>query len=328
MVNRRHAMIRVSLEDMIHAKSWMDLGDCNYEIDHDDDDSIPESGVVYCNIEHIHKFFAKCERTTNKYVVISGFSDYGVAYQEEYPVAMDMIKTLSQQAVIGQLIPNLGYGDLSIPSRCDIEKCNIRHKYSVRCYGYTFSTFAKIPDNVVKWFTVNPLIEEDKIQGIPLGVGKDAARDIFETKTYDVDDKINIAYVNWQDHTLERSQVKQAFIDFDPHWATIVLEPKDYRDYLDELSKHIMGVCPAGNGTDCYRTLESIYLGCIPIVKRSPTINYLDGLPLLIVDNWNEISQASLKEKYSEIITSSEYSLDKSKLSYWKKQIEETRKLL
>ena len=159
-------------------------------------------------------------------------------------------------------------------------------------------------------------------------MGQDAPRDIFETKTYDVDDKINIAYVNWQNHTLERSRIKQAFIDFDPYWATIVLEPKDYRDYLDELSKHVLVMCPAGNGTDCYRILESIYLGCIPIVKCSPTADYLKGLPLLIVDDWNEISQAFLKEKYAAIITDSKYSLDKSKLSYWKKQIEETRKLL
>ena len=68
----------------------MNLGDCNYEIDHDDD-SIPDSGVVYCNIEHIDKFFEKCNRTDNKYVVVSAFSDYGVAIQEEYPVAEDKI---------------------------------------------------------------------------------------------------------------------------------------------------------------------------------------------------------------------------------------------
>ena len=318
-------MIKIKPEDMIHVKSWMDLGDCNYEIDYDDDDSIQESGVIYCNIEHIHKLFKKCERTSNRYVVISGFSDYGVAYQEEYPVAMDMVKWLS---FIEPAIPSIGYDDLDIPARCDIEKCSIDHKYSVRCYSYTFSTFDKIPDNVVKWFTVNPLLEDSKIQGIPLGVGQGAPRDIFETNIYDIDNKTNIAYVNWQDHTLERSRIKQAFVDFDPHWATIVLEPKNYRDYLDELSKHVLVMCPAGNGTDCYRILESIYLGCIPIVKRSPTINYLDGLPLLVVDDWNEISQAFLKEKYTEIITGSEYSLDKSKLSYWKKQIEETRKLL
>ena len=318
-------MIKVKLEDMINVKSWMDLGDCNYEIDHDDEDSIPDSGVVYCNIEHIHKLFAKCERTDNKYIVISGFSDYGVAYQEEHPVGMDMLKWIS---FINHLIPDIEYNDLTIPTRCDVEKCNIDHKYSVRCYAHTFSTFEKIPENVVKWFTVNPLIEEDRIQGIPLGIGKDASCDIFETKTYDIDDKINIAYVNWQDHTLERSQIKQAFLDFNPYWATIVLETKDYKDYLDDLSKHILVMCPAGNGTDCYRILESIYLGCIPIVKRSPVSNYLEGLPMLVVDDWDEISQAFLKDKYAEIITSSEYSLNKAKLSYWKDQIQRARKLL
>jgi len=309
---------------MIHVKSWMDLGDCNYEHDHDDD-SIPDSGVVYCNIEHIHKFFKKCEQTDNRYIVISGFSDYGVAYQEEYPVAADMITWL---AVLKDQIPTIGYKDIHIPTRCDREKCNIEDKYSVRCYSHTFSTFDKIPDNVVKWFTVNPLIEEDRIQGIPLGVGKDAPRDIFETKAYDVDDKINIAYVNWKDHTLERGLIKQAFLDFNPHWATIVLEPKSYRDYLDDLSKHIMVVCPAGNGTDCYRVLEALYLGCIPIVKRSPVTNYMDGLPMLVIDDWNEVSQAFLQKEYAKTIIDKTHSLDKIRLSYWKNQIEESRKLL
>ena len=79
--------------EIINVKSWMSLGDSNYEIDHDDD-SIPESGVVYCNIEHIHKFFEKCHDTNNRYIVISAFSDYGVALQEEHPVPADMIKWL------------------------------------------------------------------------------------------------------------------------------------------------------------------------------------------------------------------------------------------
>ena len=90
-------------EDIINVKSWMDLGDCNYEIDHDDD-SIPESGVVYCNIEHIHKFFAKCENTDNEYIVVSGFSDYGFARQKEHPVWADMKKTLTMMVFNQQLL--------------------------------------------------------------------------------------------------------------------------------------------------------------------------------------------------------------------------------
>ena len=38
-------------EDIINVKSWFDVGDCNYEHDHKDE-TIPESGIVYCNIEH------------------------------------------------------------------------------------------------------------------------------------------------------------------------------------------------------------------------------------------------------------------------------------
>ena len=105
----------------------MELGDCNYEIDHDDD-SIPESGVVYCNIEHIHKFFNKCSQTNNKYIVVSAFSDYGVALQREHPVPLDMLKFIP---FLESQILDLGYNALQIPPRCEVERCDISHKYSV-----------------------------------------------------------------------------------------------------------------------------------------------------------------------------------------------------
>ena len=314
-------------EEIIHVKSWMDLGDCNYEIDHDDD-SIPESGVVYCNIEHIHKFFEKCGRTDNKYIVISGFSDYGVALQKEHPVANDMIKWLP---FIENEIPNIGYSPLIIPTRCEVEKCKIEDKYSVKCYSNTYSTFSSIPNNIIKWFTVNPMIKDDRIVNIPLGVGKDAPSEIVEACLSESDllknsasDRVKMAYINWQDHTIERIRLKNALIRLDPAWGTIVREPKEYKDYLTDLMNHAFAICPEGNGVDCYRILECIYCGTIPIVTKKIAYQYLEGLPHVAIENWNDLSYEFLKSELDRI-EKTEYNLDKCKLSYWKKQIEDER---
>ena len=84
-------MSLVDKSDTINCKSWMDIADCNYEYDYPEDNDIPPSGVVYCNIEHVTKLFEKCKRTNNKYVVVSGFSDFGLAYQKEHPTGASSV---------------------------------------------------------------------------------------------------------------------------------------------------------------------------------------------------------------------------------------------
>jgi hypothetical protein len=55
---------------------------------------------------------------------------------------------------------------------------------------------------------------------------------------------------------------------------------------LVERSKFV--VSPPGNGYDCHRTWEAIYLGAVPIVLKEywPFQKY--RLPVLVVDTWEE----------------------------------------
>ena len=312
-------------EDIINVKSWFDLGDCNYEHDHKDD-SIPDSGVVYCNIEHIHKFFKKCESTVNNYVVVSGFSDYGVAYQQQHPVGVDMLKWIP---FVEHMIPELGYNPLVIPPRCDTDNCDLNDTYSVKCYSHTMSTFKGIPSNVTKWFLVNSMLSQDRIQGIPLGIGKDATDDILGTNQYELSHTDNWVYVNWQNYTLERKYLKSFFLSNGFDWVTYVEEPKEFKEYLDELSRHVYAICPPGNGLDCYRILECIYVGTIPIVFNSPCMDYLKDLPILIIDNFDELNIENLKSQYESISQKMQDSgVDKAKFSYWKNEISQAARAL
>jgi hypothetical protein len=299
----------------------MGIADCNYEYDYPGVDDIPPSGIVYCNIEHITKFFDKCKRAPHhKYVVVSGFSDFGLAYQKEHPVAMDMLKWLP---FIESEIPSIEYKALNIGPRCDVEKCNIRDRYSIKCHSFTMETFDKIPDNVIKWFVVNPLLMKNKLQGIPIGVGKDSADAISNTPDAI---KTNWLYVNWQNYTTDRMHIKKFFINNGWDWVTAHENPDvPYEEYLSELSRHRFVACPPGNGVDCYRILESIYLGAIPIVEDSPTMRYLDGLPILKIRSWGVVNSLDwLQRKYDEIssrLPPVAPTLDKAKLSYWTKII-------
>lgn len=58
---------------------------------------------------------------------------------------------------------------------------------------------------------------------------------------------------------------------------------------------------PRGNGEDCHRFYEAIYLDSIPIVKRTNTAfdKLYNVFPCLIVDNWSEVTEELLlKNKY------------------------------
>ena len=95
---------------------------------------------------------------------------------------------------------------------------------------------------------------------------------------------------------------------------SIIRTWKKHKDYAFELS-------PSGNGLDCHRTYEALILKTIPIV-RTNTLDpiYLEhDLPVVIVNEWDEVTKDNLEkwhEKYKKYFTDE---LDKKmRINYWK----------
>jgi len=57
----------------------------------------------------------------------------------------------------------------------------------------------------------------------------------------------------------------------------------------------------AGNGLDCHRTWELLYLGNIVITKTSSLDHLYDGLPVVVVQEWNEVKDQKNLEKWLQI---------------------------
>ena len=90
------------------------------------------------------------------------------------------------------------------------------------------------------------------------------------------------------------------------------------------LSRYAFVASPPGNGLDCHRTWEAMYLRCIPIVKRSfMTDEYeKNGLPIWVVDSYDELSQydeETLKSKYLELAP--RFNSDLLWFNYWRELI-------
>ena len=82
-------------------------------------------------------------------------------------------------------------------------------------------------------------------------------------------------------------------------------------------------VSPLGNGVDCGRVWQAIYLGSIPIIPRHLNINFYLDLPILVYDDLSDITEDFLIDQYDKILNTS--SLDKSTMSYWARRFREEK---
>ncbi len=69
----------------------------------------------------------------------------------------------------------------------------------------------------------------------------------------------------------------------------VVREPITPRRYRNLVLRSRFVVSPPGNGPDCHRTWEAMYLGAIPVVKKSSWPFRHLQLPVIQVENWQEL---------------------------------------
>jgi len=96
--------------------------------------------------------------------------------------------------------------------------------------------------------------------------------------------------------------------------------------YLEYLASSFFCISPVGNGVDCHRTWEAIYLGCIPVLlKGTLSKELIRQLPILEVCDWRDVLQISkddLMEQYKDIIKKSQ---QMAYFDYWSAQIKDAK---
>jgi hypothetical protein len=100
-------------------------------------------------------------------------------------------------------------------------------------------------------------------------------------------------------------------------WATITDE-LSFEDYIKEMADHKFTISPEGNGYDCFRTWECLYCGRYPVVKRRVfTEEFSKHLPIVVIDNWSDVTEEFLNNKYEEF-QSRTWNYDLLSKEYWK----------
>lgn len=184
-------------------------------------------------------------------------------------------------------------------------------------------------DKIIAWFAVNvDWINHPKLFHVPLGFANAAWEWGNKKVLHEVEEKINkgllqrdkLLYMNFNKSTNVplRSAVYDIFAN--KRFCTKA-KPKPFRSYLHELAHYKFIVSPHGNGLDCHRTWEAILVGCIPIVKTSTLDPLYNDLPVLIVNDWEDVTEDLLNRKYIEF-SQKPYDFRKLTINYWVEKIQ------
>lgn len=191
----------------------------------------------------------------------------------------------------------------------------IRHPYRLLTHNGDYSLpsehEARLEDpKLLHWYTTNLTCRHPNASAIPIGIlnqraNSDNHRDLTELMARP-SSKVDKAYLNFHiggptekaEYRAHRQAIHDRFAACS--WITNASRVPP-RQYLEEMARHRFIISPPGHGPDCYRHWEAMYLGSIPVVERSVSMNCFADFPIILVDNWDQVTPEFLNGKAGEI---------------------------
>lgn len=183
----------------------------------------------------------------------------------------------------------------------------------------------KKPPIISSWYATNLMSNYKNIYPLPLGIAND-----YSPKNLIQEDFINLSdfkqnkelklYVNFNEQTnlKHRGNLKNSLRPYE--WTKIQDHEISLQEYKKNLVQYQFILCPWGNGIDTHRIWEALYSGSTPVVKYHHTYKPLKELPVIFVDEYDQITEEFLNEEYKKII-SKQTSLDFLNIDYWLKKM-------
>jgi hypothetical protein len=144
-------------------------------------------------------------------------------------------------------------------------------------------------DNLITWYAQNVDVIHPKLKSIPIGIANKkwihGNTKILNKVINEKNKKNNLIYTNFTINT-NRTERNVCLTEISK-WGLNLSQNVDFENYLRELSKSFFVISPNGNGVDCHKTWESLYLKTIPIVTESTNINFYQHLPIIVIKDWS-----------------------------------------
>lgn len=180
---------------------------------------------------------------------------------------------------------------------------------------------------LIAWFGIN--VENfihNKLHPIPIGitnrynsVGGDLGLIQQMEDKLSTYRKKHLLYLNFSLNSYPKERYK-VYNLFKSKKFCLVRDNLSYRNYYTDIAESKFVLSPRGNGLDCHRTWEALYLNAIPVVRTSSIDSLYNDLPVLIVKQWEELNEKSLNQKYKQLSITKNRK-EKLKADYWYNKI-------
>ena len=166
--------------------------------------------------------------------------------------------------------------------------------------------------NLVHWYAQNLAYAHPQISPLPIGIanpkwthGND---NTFDKIRLEKNSKKELVYSNFNVATnpVERqyclSQIDKCVSTSYPQYTDLKAQNEffanTHENYLRDMSQTYFVISPNGNGIDCHKTWEALYMNSIPIVTRSEMTDRFKemGIPLIVLDDWSKYRNLDLSE--------------------------------
>ena len=202
--------------------------------------------------------------------------------------------------------------------------------------------------NLLMWYAKNPCIDHNKLKPYPIGpkwqwkttrfYGENKLQHLEIYKTFGTDPnkmfkdrnlKCELLFFNFSQttnnplytpHKNVRHKAKSESTKNGFKWN----QNQPFKNYMQTMKTYKFALAPPGRGIDTHRCWEALMVGTIPIVLSSPINELYQGLPVVIIEDWNVVTEEFLHKKYDEIHKST-YNFEKVYCDYWVKKITEKR---
>lgn len=182
------------------------------------------------------------------------------------------------------------------------------------------------------WFSQNVAYVHPKLIPIPIGLENKLWRHNYDRMITslrengaDKQEKKYFVFLNYSVNT-NLTERLAAYNYFSQQPFCYCAPRQSNSAYLADICKAQFIVSPHGNGRDCHRTWEALYLNVIPIVKASELDPLYENLPVLIVQKWEDATSQLLQETYARM-QQAPFAREKLYSAYWKKYLKETQEL-
>jgi hypothetical protein len=174
---------------------------------------------------------------------------------------------------------------------------------------------------LIHWYAQNAVLDHPKLTPLPIGIANrqwpHGNLENILSVINEHNKKENLVYKNFDINTNQNARNK---INQITHGNKIFMDSNQpHTEYLRRVSKSVFVISPPGNGVDCHRIWESLYMGAVPIVEANTAFRNFTDLPILFIDKWEDVTLDFCKSQIPNFYSGNKsYNLEKLKMQYWK----------